>query len=456
MESVEILTDTASTLQSNIYFPAIPTIAEDLNVSVELVNLTVTAYLIFQGLAPSLWGPISDARGRRTAYFGTLIVLLGACIGLAQTQNYTTLIILRCLQSAGSASTSAIGSGVIGDITTRADRGGYMGFFLGVKLISIAIGPIIGGALAGSLGWRSIFWFLTAYNAFLLVLVVFLVPETLRSVIGNGARAPSQRMARFPLTLYQRYTTVKWDADKVPQQNPAPKRIDVLAPLQILASKMAAPIIIFYSIYFTVWQMCVTSMSALFTARYGLTVTQTGLTFIALGMGSIIGTLITGKIMNRDYRRLQEKYENDASDGRIFPLERARLSPVPVYVSVQCLSILLFGWTVQYPNQVHIAVPIVATFFGGWSTVSVHSNITTYLVDIFHDRSAATAASLNLARCCLAAAGTSAILPMVHGVGAGGAFTICIAVQLVSMIGLGVQWRYGGVWRSMKESECYD
>lgn len=63
-----------------------------------------------------------------------------------------------------------------------------------------------------------------------------------------------------------------------------------------------------------------------------------------------------------------EKYENDESDARIFPLERARLGPVPVYASVQCQSILLFGWTVQYPDQVHIAVPIVATFFGGWST----------------------------------------------------------------------------------------
>lgn len=453
-----MLTDTASTLASNIYFPAIPTIAEDLNVSVELVNLSVTAYFIFQGLAPSLWGPVSDAKGRRTAYVGTLIVLIGACIGLAQTQNYTTLIILRCLQSTGSASTNAIGSGVIGDITTRADRGGYMGFFQGVMLISIAVGPIIGGVLAGSLGWRSIFWFLTVYNAVLLIMVIFLVPETLGSIIGNGSRTPSQRIARFPLTLYQRYTTVKWDADKVDQQDPAPKRVDVLAPLRILTSKVAASIIFFFAIYFTVWQMCITAMSTLFTARYGITEIQTGLTFIANGAGSMVGTLITGKIMDRDYRRVHEKFENNSqleSDGRIFPLERARLGPVPVYASVQCLSILLFGWTVQYPDQVHIAVPIVATFFTGWSTVSTQSNVTTYLVDIFHDRSAATTASINLARCCLAAAGSSAILPMVHGVGAGGAFTICVAVQLVAMVGLGVQWKCGGVWRSVKESECH-
>lgn len=330
-----------------------------------------------------------------------------------------------------------------------------MGFFQGVMLISIAIGPIIGGVLAGSLGWRSIFWFLTVYNGVLLMMVIFLVPETLRSIIGNGSRTPSQRIAQFPLTLYQRYTTVKWDADKVPQQDPAPNRVDVLAPLRILTSKMAAAIIIFFAIYFTVWQMCITAMSTLFTARYGITEIQTGLTFIANGAGSMVGTLITGKIMDCDYRRVHEKFEKDErleSDGRIFPLERAWLGPVPVYASMQCLSILLFGWTVQYPDQVHIAVPIVATFFTGWSTVSTQSNVTTYLVDIFHDRSAATTASINLARCCLAAAGSSAILPMVHAVGAGGAFTICVAVQLVAMVGLGVQWKCAGVGRSVKES----
>ena len=81
---------------SNIYFPALPTVAEDLHVSVELVNLTVTSYLIFQGIAPSLWGPKSDVRGRRIAYCCTFAVFfavfLGACIGLAETKNYTILI----------------------------------------------------------------------------------------------------------------------------------------------------------------------------------------------------------------------------------------------------------------------------------------------------------------------------------------------------------------------------
>lgn len=138
---------TFSGAASNIYFPALPTIAKDLNVSITLINLTVTTYMIFQGLAPLIWAAVADVKGRRVAYLCTFCVFLGACIGLANTRNYATLLVLRCLQSTGSASTIAIGSGVIGDITTRAERGGYMGIFQAGLLVPVAVGPIIGGEL---------------------------------------------------------------------------------------------------------------------------------------------------------------------------------------------------------------------------------------------------------------------------------------------------------------------
>lgn len=439
-----------STLGSNIYFPALPTIAHDLQVSGELVNLTVTSYLIFQGVSPSLWGPISDVKGRRIAYIGTLIVAVGACIGLAETKNYATLIVLRCLQSAGSASTIAIGSGVVGDITTRADRGGYMGFFQGITLISIAIGPIIGGVLAGSLGWRSIFWFMTAYSAVLLLLLSLLLPETLRSIVGNGSRVPDRFIA-YPLTSYQRFTKVVWDADEIAIQQhiAARKRVDILGPLRMLVSKQAAPIVFFFSVYFAVWQMSITAMSTLFKSRYGLTDFQTGLTFIANGAGSIIGTLATGKILDWDYRLVQQSlsFETAEEEEYVFPLEKARLRFIPVFATIQCLSLLVFGWTIQYSDRVHIAVPIVTTFITGWMSVSTQSIVSTYMVDMFQDRSAAATASLNLARCCLAAAGSSAVLPMINGVGVGVAFTICVAIKAVASTGLFIQWKYGARWR---------
>ncbi|KAI0376792.1 MFS general substrate transporter [Hypomontagnella monticulosa] len=468
-----LIVSTAATFSgfaSNIYFPALPTIARDLDISVELVNLTVTSYLIFQGLAPSLWGPISDVRGRRVAYCCTFLVFLGACIGLAETKNYVTLIVLRCLQSAGSASTIAIGSGVIGDITTRAERGGFMGIFQAGLLVPVAVGPVIGGALAGSLGWRAIFWFLAIYSGAFLFLVIVLLPETLRSIVANGSRTPASRIGSYPLHFYQKTTKVLWSPEAATSQPAARKRIDVTGPLRILVSKHAAPIILFLAVYYAVWQMSITAMSSLFAAGYGLGETQIGLTFIANGAGSMIGTLITGKILDIDYRRVKTRYENrsaqidrgeggdtsvrsEAGSDDSFPLEQARLRLIPLFSLVQCLSILLFGWTIQYPNRVHIAVPIVSTFITGWTAVSTQSIVMTYLVDIFSDKSAAASASLNLARCLFAAGGTSFVMPLVNSIGVGLAFTICAIVQVVALFGVAVQWRFAAKWRRAEKEK---
>jgi len=452
---------------SNIYFPALPTIADDLDVSAKLVNLSVTSYLIFQGIAPSLWGPLSDVKGRRLAYCCTFIVFFGACIGLAELRNYPSLIILRCLQSTGSASTIAIGSGVLGDITTQAERGGYMGIFQAGLLVPVAIGPVIGGVLAGSFGWRSIFWLLAIYSGVFLICLVFLLPETLRSMVGNGSRFPSIAVGRFPLIVYQRMSKVKWEDGTEPAPLAAKKRIDIIGPFRILISKHAAPVIIFLAIYYAVWQMSITAMSSLFKSRYGLSETQIGLTFIANGVGSMVGTLVTGRLLDLDYRRVKTNFKqrgsqkspttNDSGDALSytqdtdFPLEQARLRLCPLFAIAQCLSILLFGWTVQYPHHINIAGPIISTFITGWTAVSIQSMIMTCLVDGFPDRSAAASASLNLARCLFAAAGTSFVMPMVEAIGVGMSFTACAMVQFVAIFGLVLQLRFAGGWRRKYE-----
>lgn len=454
---IDALLSEVSGFASNIYFPALPTIAHDLNVSVELINLTVTTYLIFQGIAPSFWGPLSDVKGRRRAYCCTFVVFLGACIGLALTRNYATLVTLRCLQSAGSASTIAIGSGVIRDITTRENRGGFMGVFQAGLLVPVAIGPVIGGAIAASLGWRAIFWFLAIYAGVFLLILVFLFPETLRSIVANGGRKQSSLVLRYLLDVYQRTTLVEWSQGDKDDHPPPPKRVDLTGPFRILFSKHAAPIIVFLAVYYAVWQMSITAMSSLLEAHYGLNELQIGLTYIGSGVGSIIGTLVTGKLLDYDYHKVKAAHvqcdpngdnaekASDASAAKNrddFPLEKARLRLVPVLNITQCLSILLFGWTIQYPHHVPLAIPIISSFITGWTMISMGSIVMTYLVDVFPDRSAAASASLNLARCLFAAAGTSFVMPMIGGMGVGLAFTVCAIVQVVAMLGLVVQWRF--------------
>ena len=116
-----------SSISSFIYFPAIPFIASDLHVSVQQVNLTVTAYLIMSGIFPSVMGDAADRFGRRPVFLAALAIYFGANIGLALQSHFIILFVLRMLQSAGIAGTFSIAYGVLGDLFTPVERGGYSG-----------------------------------------------------------------------------------------------------------------------------------------------------------------------------------------------------------------------------------------------------------------------------------------------------------------------------------------
>ena len=83
-------------------------------------------------------------------------------------------MLLRAIQATGNSATVALGAGVIADIATPQERGGYLGVFGIGPLAGPSIGPIIGGALAQTLGWRSIFWFLSIFGGVFSVLLFFI------------------------------------------------------------------------------------------------------------------------------------------------------------------------------------------------------------------------------------------------------------------------------------------
>jgi Na+/melibiose symporter-like transporter len=116
-----------SPLSANIYFPALDYIAQDLDVSLELMNLTITAYLICQCIVPSVFGDLADMIGRRPVYLLVLLLYFAANLGLSFQHSYTALLVLRMVQSTGASGTIALGVSVMHDIAAPHERGKYMG-----------------------------------------------------------------------------------------------------------------------------------------------------------------------------------------------------------------------------------------------------------------------------------------------------------------------------------------
>ena len=90
----------------------------------------------------------SDGAGRRPAYIYCFIVYIAANIGLALQRNYAALLVLRCLQSAGSSGTVALCVGVVADLITSEERGIYVGYTSVPGVMGPVVGPIIGGVIA--------------------------------------------------------------------------------------------------------------------------------------------------------------------------------------------------------------------------------------------------------------------------------------------------------------------
>jgi hypothetical protein len=95
------LASTTSSLTAFIYFPALTQLASAFSVSIDDVNLTITAYLAVAAIAPILAGDAADVLGRRPAYLVTLGIALAANAALGNAKKFGELVGWRVVQALG-------------------------------------------------------------------------------------------------------------------------------------------------------------------------------------------------------------------------------------------------------------------------------------------------------------------------------------------------------------------
>ncbi|KAF4490280.1 multidrug resistance [Fusarium agapanthi] len=335
-----------SALSSNIYFPAIDTKFKDLGVSATDVGFTITVYIIVQGIAPSLYGSISDLRGRRIAFVIALAVYLAADLSLAFTSDLAMLVVLRGLQAPGSAATISISTGVIANIAEPDERAGFMGTNAGIRMIGQAIGPVIGGLLNSAWGFRSIFWFLFVFSALVLLGLLLFLPETQRRIAGNG-NVPLRGLYK-PWSYFIKPPR-EWHNAPVP---PAPKleKLSWMTIIELLTYILRMDILVLLSwgaLVYTIWSMVTSSTTTvLLKTSPDLTQWLVGLCFLPNGIGCVFGSVCTVRLMDRAFKRAETRYKEEHGLDNVnvksqydFPIERARLSLMPYFSVIFIVSI---------------------------------------------------------------------------------------------------------------------
>ncbi len=145
-----------SATEQSVIATALPTMAGDLGGASKL-SWVVSSYLLTSTVVTPLYGKLSDLLGRRIVYQASILLFMGGSLlcGLSQTMNQ--LVGARAVQGAGGGGLMSLAFVILGDVLSPRERGRYMGVFTGVFAFSAVTGPLWGGLLVDTIGWRWIF-----------------------------------------------------------------------------------------------------------------------------------------------------------------------------------------------------------------------------------------------------------------------------------------------------------
>lgn len=360
-------------------------------------------------------------------------------------------MVLRCLQSTGSSATVALAAGAVADMVTRAERGKFISYAsLGVSLGPV-LAPIIGGLLTEYLGWRSIFWFLTICAAVLFAVYFVLVPETARSVVGNGS-VPPKSIVMTP-SQYVRHRRNPGGAGQDAERatlKAARRRVNPFSALRILGEREGGVTLGFGALMYGGYFMVLTTLPTELTRRFGFNAAQTGLCYMPVFVGTLGSRWTAGRLLDWNYRRHATRLGVEITKDRqqdldMLPIEAARLQVCIPMIYLTALCTVAYGWTMQTRSS--LAGIEVTLFFLGIFNAGGLAGLSTLVVDTHQESPATATAANNLFRYLVSAGATAAAVPLIDRIGIGWTSVFIAGVFVFFSPCLWLVLFYGAKWR---------
>ncbi|KJK61654.1 Major Facilitator Superfamily protein [Aspergillus parasiticus SU-1] len=445
-----------SPISATIYFPALNKLADNLHVSPSKINLSITVYMvdpnrpvekqIFQAVAPSFVGTYSDRNGRRPALLICFFISIAVNIGLALQNSYPALMVLRCLQSAGSSGTLVISAATSADMVVRSERGKYLAYSTIGQTVGQTLGPVIGGLLVHFTNTHSIFWFLASLAGFMALIVVVFLRETCRNIVGNGS-IPPQKWNRRILDIARRNQPIDSDGTPRPQSR---RRYSPLETLKICREKETAIILVFISFFFCGFTAILSTLPAQLEKKYGFNSLQIGLCCLPYAFGTLTSRWTVGYLTDWNFRRHANRLglkiaKNRQTDLAEFPAETARLQLTLPLVYLSAIFMITYSWVMA--SQTNLAGPLIMIFLVGHTMSAGMNTLMTLLVDCHVQRPATAIAASNILRFPMAAGVVAAATPLINAVGIGWAGTVLAFIWIVYSPLLWVLMKWGHDWR---------
>ncbi|TFK42877.1 major facilitator superfamily domain-containing protein [Crucibulum laeve] len=414
---------------SSSYTGGLKYIEQDLHISEDVAILGISLYVLGFALGPLVFAPMGEMFGRRIVFLVTLSLYTVFQIPGALSKNLPTLLACRLLTGTFGASPLTNAGGAVGDIWNFRERGLASAIYATVPFLGPVIGPIVGGFVAQNprLGWHFNFWLMLIFSAYAPVLLRRRARKM--SVASNGTLS---YVSMHDLNQSKSFFRVM--------------RTNLSRPFVFIVTE---PIVLLLAVYISIVYGTLYAMFSgfpiVFQQHRHFTPGQSGLAFLGIGFGIVVGTA-SQSIQNRLYWRSMDRSEN----GRAPP--EARLHTAIVGAILAPIGLWWFSWT-STPS-IHWSVPVLGGIPFGIGIAQILQSLTTYLMDTYNIYFASAIASTIVLRSCCAAAFPLFSPRMFHALGDEWGMSVFAIMSTVCMPIPLLFWKYGS-WIRGKSRVAY-
>ncbi|HEY6677221.1 MAG TPA: multidrug effflux MFS transporter [Terrimicrobium sp.] len=164
---------------TDTYLPSFPSIADEFRIGLDVVQQTLTVYLLAMAVMTLFHGTLSDALGRRPIILGGLVFYVAASAGALFARSFSFLLFCRLVQGMFAGVGMVVGRAMIRDRFSGPEAQTVMSYTTVVFGLAPVLAPILGGWLEVAFGWRSVFGFLATFGVLLLAACALKLPESL-------------------------------------------------------------------------------------------------------------------------------------------------------------------------------------------------------------------------------------------------------------------------------------
>lgn len=177
-------------LSLDMYLPALPMLADDLQTSTSKTQLSLTACMLGLSIGQLFAGPISDVRGRRIPLIIGLILYAVSSFLCAVAPSIYTFVLLRFVQGLAGSAGIVIARATVRDLYAGTELTKFFALLMLINGIAPIAAPIVGGQILEFTTWHGVFVVLGLIGAIMFLVVLLALPETLpqerRSKAGIG------------------------------------------------------------------------------------------------------------------------------------------------------------------------------------------------------------------------------------------------------------------------------